>query len=84
MLDRVGKSPAWIGATDQKKEGSWEWTDCRPFNFTGWVTGEPAVKATANCVELYKADKDYKGWNGLDCSKSLDFVCTKTVCSGKQ
>ena len=108
MLDRVGQNPVWIGATDQKREGSWEWTDCNPFNFTGyvpgepvfvclylqtdcntynftgWVPGEPGNRSKEDCVELYRADEDYKGWNDLDCNITLDFVCAKTICSGKR
>ena len=26
----------WIGATDQKEEDIWTWTDCSPWNFTKW------------------------------------------------
>ena len=82
ILDRVGQSPVWIGATDRRREGSWEWSDCSPFNFTGWAPGEPSERNTENCAELYRAERYLKGWNDLDCNTSLDFVCSRTICSG--
>ena len=82
MLERVGQSLMWIGATDKKREGSWEWTDCSPFNFIGWAYGEPSKKTTENCMELYRAEKHLQGWNDLDCNTSLNFVCARTICSG--
>ena len=82
MLNRVGQTLVWIGATDRKREGSWEWTDCSPFNFTDWASGEPSKKDTENCVELYRTEHNLKGWNDLSCNTSLDFVCATTVCPG--
>ena len=82
MLDQVNQNPVWIGATDRKREGSWEWTDYSPFNFTGWASGEPNMKEAENCAELYRAEQHLKGWNDLDCNTSLDFVCMRTICSG--
>ena len=84
MLDQVGQNPVWIGATDRKREGFWEWTDCSPFNFTGWALGEPSqvLLENKNCAELYRSEKHHKGWSDLDCNTSLDFVCARTVCSG--
>ena len=83
MLDRVGQNPVWIGATDRKREGFWEWTDCSSFNFTGWASGEPSqvLSENQNCG-LFRAAKHHKGWSDVDCNASLDFVCTRTVCTG--
>ena len=84
MLDRVGRKPVWIGATDRKREGFWEWTDCIPFNFTGWASGEPSAEVLSenqNCG-LFRAAKHHKGWSDVDCNTSLDFVCARTVCTG--
>ena len=53
MLDRVGKTPVWIGATDQKKEGPWEGTDCNPFNFTGWAAGGPVFVCLYLCIFVF-------------------------------
>ena len=83
MLDRVGRNPVWIGATDRKREGSWEWSDCSHFNFTGWATGEPSRKGTENCLQLHRAEKHQQGWNDLQCDKLLDFVCSINICPGR-
>jgi Ca2+-binding RTX toxin-like protein len=31
----------WIGLTDQKTEGLWEWTSGEPLTYTNWSQGEP-------------------------------------------
>ena len=84
MFERVSQNPVWIGATDKKREGFWEWTDCSPFNFTGWVTGEPSEGNKENCLELYRTDRHHKGWNDLQCDISLNFVCSINICQGRK
>lgn len=31
----------WLGATDEKKEGTWKWVTGEKFKFTDWNDGEP-------------------------------------------
>lgn len=31
----------WLGATDEKIEGKWEWIDGTPFVYHAWFSGEP-------------------------------------------
>ena len=31
----------WLGATDEKTEGVWEWVDGTPIVFSAWLSGEP-------------------------------------------
>lgn len=41
-------SPAtlWLGATDEKIEGVWEWIDGTPMTFTAWQSWEPDNTST--------------------------------------
>ena len=81
MLNRVGANKVWIGANDRKTEGTWEWTDCSPFNFEGWVH-PPTLLRKDNCAELYNTNEDERGWNDLECHMPLDFVCARPICPG--
>ena len=33
-----GGAPFWIGLTDVKKEGEWQWDSGEPFNYANWAT----------------------------------------------
>ena len=35
-----GGAPFWIGLTDVKKEGEWQWDSGEPFNYANWATDE--------------------------------------------
>ena len=83
MLRSVGQRKVWIGANDRTKEGSWEWTDSSSFQFEDWSPGQPSKQRSENCVELYNTNEHQQGWNDLDCEAPLNFVCAKTIISGK-
>ena len=38
---RTANTYTWIGATDRRSEGTWEWVTGEPFTFTNWNAGEP-------------------------------------------
>ena len=83
MLGRVGQSEVWIGATDQKTEGKWEWTDnCSPWDFEAWI--HPlTLQRKDNCAELYNRGENDQGWNDAECHKALNFVCARPICPGE-
>lgn len=35
-----GKAPYWIGLTDEKREGKWEWENGEPVTYTNWKPKE--------------------------------------------
>ena len=43
---------------------------------------ESPVKSENQNCGLFRAAKHHKGWSDVDCNTSLDFVCTRTVCTG--
>ena len=41
---------AWLGGTDEVKEGKWVWSDGQAWNFTDWAVGEPNNKSDSRCI----------------------------------
>ncbi|XP_073712929.1 C-type isolectin Sp-CL4-like [Misgurnus anguillicaudatus] len=69
-LMRVPRSAVWIGGTDAVTEGTWQWSDGTPFDWTFWSPGQPDNRGEEDCMSVDK---------GLaydeNCSKRLPFVC---------
>jgi hypothetical protein len=42
----------WLGATDSKKAGSWEWIDGTPWSFDDWATEEPNYFGVERFLEI--------------------------------
>jgi len=59
----------WIGLTDEKLEGDWEWASGEKITFQNWAQGEPnnfayaGLGGSENCVHTWKDGKwnDYAG-----------------------
>jgi len=90
MMKRTNLNRIWIGGTDTGKEGVWKWTDCTPWDFTVWGTGEPSNTGDEDCLEVYQFNDQHenkvadKKWNDDKCSKEFGFVCSKKICSGEK
>ena len=41
FLKNLTPASVWLGATDEKTEGVWEWADGTPFKFTAWWDKQP-------------------------------------------
>ena len=37
----IGSDPMWLGGTDEKDEGTWEWITGENFTFANWHKGDP-------------------------------------------
>ncbi|KAI5616546.1 C-type lectin domain family 4 member M-like isoform X2, partial [Silurus asotus] len=83
-LLRRGKS-AWIGLTNQIKEGLWTWVDGTPLQTPFWWTREPNNQnGDENCVETgYRPDDGrpvvdvLNTWNDNTCSAKIFYICEK-------
>ncbi|XP_011664476.2 echinoidin-like [Strongylocentrotus purpuratus] len=67
----------WIGLHDISTEGSFEWTDESPFNFTMWsrVFPQPDNFRGEDCGEI-KGIYDYY-WNDRPCDDTIDYFMCK-------
>ena len=64
----------WLGGSDVRQEGSWEWTDGTPFDYSAWYQGEPNnYGRNQDCLEERWGDK----WDDNNCEKDQLFVCKK-------
>ena len=65
--------PAWIGGTDSKKEGVWEWIDGTPWTFSNWNSPyEPSNSSGAEHHLEVRGESDKK-WNDERGEASLPF-----------
>ena len=80
--NRKGVGYLWLGGSDKKEEGVWKWSDGSPWEFNRWNPGEPNNGSEAHCLAIvgHKVDK----WNDYNCKDdNNNFVCSQTLCSGK-
>lgn len=65
----------WLGLSDQRVEGTFEWADGEPLVFSRWGSGEPNDSGgREDCAQLVP----WNGlWNDLDCGRRLPFVCQR-------
>jgi len=69
----------WIGLNDQQVEGTFEWVDGDPMNYTNWMVGEPNAASTSeDCVHIWKMDALSIGgqWNDNECTYQLSYICS--------
>ncbi len=50
LVTTTGKAEAWLGATDEVKEGTWVWVDGSAMTYKNWGPGQPNNKGN---VEHY-------------------------------
>ena len=80
VLDGLAKRNldfTWIGGSDIEEEGFWKWTDCTPWEAEFWAPGEPNNNGNNEDCLL----QVHGTWNDEVCSKELEFLCSKKICS---
>ena len=71
----------WIGLTDQRTEGVWQWADGGMCPYRDWHTGggEPNGGTGENCANVWGAEhlsgRDTMSWNDITCEAELPYVC---------
>jgi len=63
----INNSGIWLGATDERNEGQWEWLDGTPFKYTNWNGAQPNGKDNENYLLLLlyfrgPQGKESRGW----------------------
>lgn len=66
----------FLGLSDEKVEGQWEWVDKTPFNpnMVFWKVGEPNDYMEEDCVVLVY-DQDKWVWNDFPCHFEMGRIC---------
>ena len=74
-----GVQKLWLGGTDQRVYGVYEWSDGTPFhdNVAPWVSGHP--RGAGNwpyemCVSM-ASEREGADWKDEDCYNSMGYVC---------
>ena len=49
----------WFGFTDASVEGTWEWIDGAPVNYTHWDNGEPNQNGNEDCAKIINNNKQW-------------------------
>ena len=65
---------AWIGLSDQKIEGTFEWYINHNSRYTSWHIGQPNGSSGSNedCVNIFK---DNEGWSDYFCDYKMPYIC---------
>uniref|UniRef100_A0A2K5PLZ7 CD209 molecule n=1 Tax=Cebus imitator TaxID=2715852 RepID=A0A2K5PLZ7_CEBIM len=69
----------WIGLSDLKQEGTWQWVDGSPLSSSlrrYWNQGEPNNIGEEDCAEF-----NGNGWNDDRCSAAKFWICKKSAAS---
>ncbi|MCD8018267.1 MAG: fibronectin type III domain-containing protein [Clostridiales bacterium] len=72
----------WLGGTDKKVEGTWEWVTGETWDYTCWNSGQPdnSQEATGNQENYLQACYDWNmNWNDSsneqDSTAKIGFIC---------
>ncbi|XP_072017220.1 uncharacterized protein [Amphiura filiformis] len=62
----------WIGLDDLTTEGTYEWVDGQPYDYTNWRDTQPDNdRGIEHCIYLYE-DGD---WNDMPCDEPRGYIC---------
>jgi len=66
----------WIGATDVRSEGQFEWKSGAPWTFTNWNSGEPNHGGYGeDCVVMTSEYGSPWRWNNVNCNSLVKPIC---------
>lgn len=67
----------WIGGVVEANRGQFVWSDCSPWDFTMWETGNPTQNKDDNCISLSRANQK---WRNRDCTQHKSYICSQKLC----
>nr|XP_006815389.1 PREDICTED: uncharacterized protein LOC100369221 [Saccoglossus kowalevskii] len=72
----------WIGLNDLNNEGSFEWLNGEPFDWTRWANKQPndnnqGSSGGQDCVQLWK--KTSYTWDDNSCHQKRGYVCQTSI-----
>ena len=73
---RLNGAKGWIGLTDLRTEGTFEWADNQPVNFTYWAENQPNNFRNEDCVHTLGVRHGFM-WNDVDCDSCRNYTCSK-------
>ncbi|XP_018413977.1 PREDICTED: C-type lectin domain family 19 member A [Nanorana parkeri] len=71
----------WIGLSDRRQEGDFEWTDGTAYDYNYWDGNQPDDATNSSpededCVQIwYRYYSALRSWNDNSCSREFPFVC---------
>eukprot|EP00079_Xenopus_tropicalis_P008818 XP_002932255.1 PREDICTED: C-type lectin domain family 19 member A [Xenopus tropicalis] len=71
----------WIGLSDRRQEGEFEWTDGTPNDYSYWDGNQPDDATNSSpededCVQMwYRYYSALRSWNDNSCNRGFPFVC---------
>ena len=74
FLTTLTTARAWLGGTDEAKEGTWKWITGETWNYTKWYTGTPDNADGAEhylCINYNTVGK----WNDGPATAALGYLC---------
>merc|ERR1711939_163465 len=74
------KYGVWLGLTDGRKDGRFEWVDDELAKYTKWAPGEPNGHTRENCINMWSSTSGRPAgtWNDQGCTTKLQSVaCCK-------
>jgi cysteine-rich repeat protein len=75
----IAPGDVWVGATDEKQEWTFVWSNGEPMEFKAWAAGSPSNSGgVENCVELGSDNL----WNDDRCDKNQPYLCERTPAGG--
>lgn len=74
LVEKTDVTTCWLGATDEKKEGTWKWVTGEKFKYKGWAEGEPNDEYGSEDYLCLYSILDYE-WNDASGDTSGYYVC---------
>ena len=74
FLTTVTTNRAWLGGTDEAKEGSWKWITGEAWNYTNWYETEPDNEGGSQSYLEINFTTEGK-WNDLGSTATYGYIC---------